>query len=345
MPSAMPSRSAENRGVLVQATFVAGALELARELGCSDAAIARARRRLGEADRPLPLRITMADCGAFFSDLAHASGCDHFGLLAGARYRPADLGAYGYMLMNCATVGEALQAGLRFIRAHQQGLDSSFVLTEAHVFEISYAPTGLHAKDQRQDAEGGIAAIASMLNCLAGQEVRPAEIRFAHPQPADIEVYRRHFRCPVHFGKSDNVIAFPQAVLRQPVPRADPELRAILEAYLQREIDALPEPADPVDRARWVIRQKLGREPITLTEVAQGCRVSARTLQRRLEAGGTGFEALCDEVRQEVFEGLTEEGRRSAQEIAEALGFSDTSGLAKARRRWVRLRKMRPRSQ
>lgn len=61
--------------------------------------------------------------------------------------------------------------------------------------------------------------------------------------------------------------------------------------------------------------------------------MSPRTLQRKLEAEGTSFRGLVDEERRLRAEQLRARGTL-LKEAALRLGYSDSSGLTRARRRW-----------
>ncbi len=53
------------------------------------------------------------------------------------------------------------------------------------------------------------------------------------------------------------------------------------------------------------------------------CRISARTLQRRLKCCGVEFEEMLDETRRSEAIRLIREGRHSMTEIAYRVGYSD----------------------
>lgn len=104
--------------------------------------------------------------------------------------------------------------------------------------------------------------------------------------------------------------------------------------YLERQCDDLvarlgaAEP--PAERARRVVRRTLGREPVTLGEVARRCALSPRALQRALADDDTTFTALLEEERRRAaFEAL---GRgEPVERVSARIGFRD----ARAFRRWT----------
>ena len=63
--------------------------------------------------------------------------------------------------------------------------------------------------------------------------------------------------------------------------------------------------------------------------------MSARTLQRRLQEQGTSVVELLSEVRKELACVYLRDKTLSITEVAFLLGFEDSSGFARAFRRWT----------
>ena len=60
----------------------------------------------------------------------------------------------------------------------------------------------------------------------------------------------------------------------------------------------------------------------------------SRTLNRRLNAFGTRFQALVDEIRFEIARQMLEDSRREVGQIAMTLDYADASAFTRAFRRW-----------
>ena len=87
-------------------------------------------------------------------------------------------------------------------------------------------------------------------------------------------------------------------------------------------------------------------EPTTTAELSWDARlkslsielgVSERTVQRRLGRQGTGFRQQRDERRRQRAQQLLRESQKSIAEIAEDLGFANTTSFSRAFRRWFNL--------
>lgn len=83
-----------------------------------------------------------------------------------------------------------------------------------------------------------------------------------------------------------------------------------------------------------VLETQLPLGQISLPEIAELVGTSARTLQRRLDAQGTTYSVVLDEVRQRVALERLRHSDATVTEIAHDLGYSDSAHFARAFRRW-----------
>jgi AraC-like DNA-binding protein len=65
--------------------------------------------------------------------------------------------------------------------------------------------------------------------------------------------------------------------------------------------------------------------------------MTSRTLRRKLEAEGTSYSILLAKVRQALAEDYLKTTLLSTEDIAAALGFSDTASFRHAVKRWTGL--------
>ncbi len=73
----------------------------------------------------------------------------------------------------------------------------------------------------------------------------------------------------------------------------------------------------------------------TIGAVAEAMRMSARTLQRRLESEGASFSEIVDGVRGRLARRWLADPRGSLTEVGFALGFSDLAAFSRAFKRWT----------
>ncbi len=101
-------------------------------------------------------------------------------------------------------------------------------------------------------------------------------------------------------------------------------------------IDSAPARSS-ADQVRRLLRIFLPTSQCTAAHVARVLRMDRRTLHRRLEREGTGFQALLDEIRFDVAREMLQDDHIPVFNVAQSLGYSDPSAFTRAFRRWSRL--------
>jgi AraC-like DNA-binding protein len=166
-------------------------------------------------------------------------------------------------------------------------------------------------------------------------EARATSVCFAHRRRADAEVYRARFGCPVHFEGATNGIAFAASWLDVSAQDSDPRLGRLLEVHSEHLLAQLPRPQGLVEDARAALRTGLAQGKATPDDLARALRLSDRTLRRRFAQVGTSYQALIDEVRHALALTLVLRRELSFSQMAEQLGFADTSTYYRAFKRWT----------
>jgi AraC-like DNA-binding protein len=101
---------------------------------------------------------------------------------------------------------------------------------------------------------------------------------------------------------------------------------------------ALPADTSAAARVRGYLVSQLSRGEIANSSLAQAAialRLPERSLQRRLAAEGTSYQAMLDEVRYGAALEYLAEPRTALAEIAYLLGFGDEGAFHRAFQRWA----------
>lgn len=150
-------------------------------------------------------------------------------------------------------------------------------------------------------------------------------------KPADTGRYEAFFQVPVHFGAECDALVSSLKTLMMLMPVA-PAAGDAGSNELTRWREKMQNPD-----LRWQVMDAIDRllpdEP-RQEKVAQSLNMSVRTLQRRLDAEGSSFQALLDTTRQALAERWLKESRMSIQQVSDALGFANPSAFTRAFRRW-----------
>lgn len=275
------------------------------------------------ADNTIPY----AAFGRLFHGAAQLSGLDHFGLLVGATGELRHLGLVGQLARHAPTVRDALHYGAVYHHLNSQG-GVAFVRDHGAVAELGYAIYYRGIVGARQIYDGVLAALAQYMRELCGPGWVPSEVLLAHAAPDDPGPYLRLFRCPVRFQSELSTLRFPSAWLDRQVHGADPSewrrLQAQANAHSQPEL---------IDKLRRSLRMQLLNRVTSGDAVADMLAMHRRTLNRRLEALGTTFKDVLEEVRFEAARQLLESTDLSLDDIAGALGYAGDSPFTRAFRR------------
>jgi AraC-like DNA-binding protein len=198
---------------------------------------------------------------------------------------------------------------------------------------LGYEIVQRHGEAADQIADGALAFECNILRTLCGADWMPSEVCFAHREPADAGPYRRLFQCPLSFDTARNALVFSASWLERRLPTDDPALRALL----QKQVDALEaeQGADLPAQVRSVLRMALLTRHAGAEQIAALFSMHPRTLARRLEARGTRFQVLVDEVRFEIARRLLlAQSNMDVREVAATLDYADASAFTRAFRRW-----------
>lgn len=255
------------------------------------------------------------------------------GLKAARRLILGDVGAVDYVVSSASTVRSAIEQASRYtrlindvleVRLDIQGsvalvqLDNSVVLPRAAAdFEV-----------------GGF--FRNHVCGWLGSRLAELKVWFTHQPPADLREYTRTFEpASLRFGAPVLGFAFDRECLDLPLPKADRNLQEVLVPYADQRLSQLPTAKSVTADVRSLIAAQLAGGGPDVGAVASRLGMSLRTLARRLEAEGTSFRELVDDVRQQA--ALEWVGQRSLpfSEIADRLGFSHAAAFHRAFRRWT----------
>ena len=258
---------------------------------------------------------------------ARRSGCAHFGLLGGQAWHLSSLGMLGELIRHSATVGDALRTGVVYHHLNSQG-GVVFLRQDGAVAEFGYAIYHRVERGANEIYDAVLATLVNFMRELCGAGWVPSEVLVAHAAPADASPYRRLFRCPVRFDAELNALRFGAHWLDQPVAGAD--RNALRE--LRRQADALAQP-ELIDRLRRSLRVLLLKGVASGDAVADMLAMHRRTLNRRLEALGTTFREVLDDVRFDAACELLAATQLPLDDVAAALGYAGVSPFSRAFRR------------
>ncbi|MDE2365236.1 MAG: helix-turn-helix transcriptional regulator, partial [Hyphomicrobiales bacterium] len=156
---------------------------------------------------------------------------------------------------------------------------------------------------------------------------------FPWPSPVDDARLKALFACRLTFGARAFAFVAPRRLAGRRAPFADPLLHEKAVAALEVLRERVFGGEDLADAIRRHVESALPRR-LTETQAARRLGWSRRTLQRRLADAGQSFRPLLDETLRARARSMLEKGELSRDEIAAALGYSDSTSFSRACRRW-----------
>ena len=280
--------------------------------------------------------IDFAAVGRLFAHTAKVTGYPYPGLELGRHLGLDVLGALGRAIRYAPDIGTALRALILHFHLHDRGAIPS--LWESHdlaMFGYTLYCPQVTGTDHIYDA--ALAISRNVLSELAGQEWKINEVRFFREPPEDMEPFRRHFSTRLRFGMEHAAIVFPAADLVRPLVEADPSAFAKALGVLE-ELDGASDACRLENQVRSLLHKLFitgsGPGGIDLRVIARFFSLHPRTLNRRLHAEGTTFNALLAETRYEIARQMLRDTQLKIAEIAILLGYADSSSFNHAFSRW-----------
>jgi len=169
---------------------------------------------------------------------------------------------------------------------------------------------------------------------LAGRRIPILAIELRCAEPDYCDDYRVMFSQNLQFERPRTRLIFAADCLDLPLRRTPEELQRFLAEAPANILVKYRDPESLASRIKQDLRQLPAEQWPETDALAQQLCLSASTLRRRLAEQGQTYQALKDSVRRELAIGWLADAQVSYVEIAERLGFADTSSFYKAFRKW-----------
>lgn len=331
----MRARASRAKGT-VSIRLVWPFLELARAAGHTQAD-ARAREWLALTDEQLrdpETRVPLSRIAALLTGAIERTGNRDIGLLAARHVAAAHTGITEYVARSRATLREAIESSVRYSRLLGDLAHHSLVIEG----KLAYFRLWLDPELPIHEAAYEYVFALGLLSArrITGiADLAPLEVHFMHREPTDVTPHKKLFRCRLRFGMPIAQVVMRADSLAAPLAGAEPALGELLERQADAMLARLPRSKKTAARVRAALRSEASLRAVSASRIATRLGMSVRTLSRKLDAEGTSYRALFDEVRKQVaIRDLTQSARAIA-EIAHGLGFASSQSFHRAFRRWT----------
>jgi AraC-like DNA-binding protein len=307
-------RFADERGVPLERCIAGTGL-------CGDDLVDPAREITGQQE----LSVLRNICRALGPDVS-------VGLLCGERYRFTMFGMWGLVAATSATLGEALESGLRYFDLSYSFNRVRFELqgtTGRLVYDDSDNPEDLRAALVERD----LAALIALERELLGRTIPAKSLQLRAGRPRYAEAFVQLFRVAPRFGAAANVLSFDATWLTKIGPLADAAGHSVCVEQCRALVAHRNERVELSHRVRARLLRVTGAFP-TMRAVAHELGMSTRTLRNQLQREDVSYRSLVDGVRSARAEELLLSTDLTVAEVAERLGYADSSSFVSAFKRW-----------
>ena len=153
--------------------------------------------------------------------------------------------------------------------------------------------------------------------------------------PINASDFRQFLATECEFNADFTGFVIPEKILQAPLTQNEVSLKEFL---INSPLDLVSKPADLASfsgQVRRVIGRDFSDSTPGLEEVADSLHLTPQTLRRRLKDEGASFQEIKDNLRRDLAIHYLNTSEYSVQEIAELLGFAETSNFHRAFKKWT----------
>lgn len=256
-----------------------------------------------------------------------------FGITLGLRMHISVYGVLGYALLSAASFGEALRVALQYpvLLGTYFRLDQVEESGQIWIIASQYREQESLREFNIELCLGSLkVAFEDILRC--NLPLKAVSLDYSD-KGGLAEAYEQAFGCDVTFKSDRNGICFDSQLLDQRLPLADPVTHKEMLIHCSRQNSQYAAQRAWMERLRERLALNL-KTPPGIEELARQMNCSSRSLRRHLANQGASYQQILDELRYTKAIELLQLGRMSIFQIAESLGYSETSGFRHAFLRW-----------
>ena len=291
------------------------------------------------------LRIKAENVNTLFNYAIHKSGEINTGLkLACESWYVPDKVIY-MMMWNSRSPLEAMRIACKYLKLITTTFAAIFSEDDAH-FSIEFIESTQWSKNKskwstliKTTLDVAFSTIQNTFPKMFNKEVYPIEVRMTFDKPADDELYYTLFRCPLYFNETKNIIVYDKTVLQKDKnsyydKKTFDNIIRYADDLIRQQITRTEEFSVIVENEILSVVGKGDPFP-NIQQVSKNLGMSIRSFQRKLEQEKLNYKDLLDVVRKDfALHFINKEQNLNVNELAYALGFSDSSSFIKAFKRW-----------
>jgi AraC-like DNA-binding protein len=284
-------------------------------------------------------RVSSSHYGVLWHSIAQSLDDEFFGLDS-HRMKAGSFTLLCHSLIHSDTLERALRRALRFLR---------LVLDDfAGELEIENGIARIRVKDRRNPlsdetfppkrafAYGTYLLMLHGLACwLVGRRIPLINADFRCEEPSFSSEWRILFSQNLNFSQPDSGIVFSADYLAMVNVQNERTMKEFLRSAPANFLVKYKNSASLSAQIRRRLRQLSPAAWPDFATLAKQLNLSQATLRRRMDDEGESYRNILDDLRRDLAIGLLSDSRKNLAEIAETLGFSETSAFHRAFKKWT----------
>ncbi|WP_296254282.1 MULTISPECIES: AraC family transcriptional regulator [unclassified Pseudomonas] len=244
-------------------------------------------------------------------------------------------GMLGFSLLSCPSLPDALDIanhfGLLANLKHQLHLEVDGEVAHLYLRE-TFTLLGI---DKYFSTLLESAKILTLLGDMLGHGFKAQALRLNfNAEAGDAQAISRALGVPVQVNCLDNCISFSRHYVDQPLPQSHAITHQSCKALCSAQLRELSQRYDLCYQIQKMLLASPDRIP-PLPEVASRLHLSPRTLRRKLEAVGSSYNLILEDVRKKLAIRYLLDTPLTTEAISEKLSYSDAANFRHAFKRWT----------
>ena len=261
------------------------------------------------------------------------TGDSHFGLQVGMGATLGHVGILGYLVLNSATLFDALHT---YQISERRFYGVNFCIFDSDENQVSLTWPNTLGEENDLFVQVSLAALVGFLRQRFPTTFALISVALSETHPEYCAPYEQYFGCPIEFGSDYPGILVNRSCANQSetgqLPRASYSLR---DQQAQAFSDLRSERTPFLQKLQETLMQLIPLGQASLGQVADAMDMSPRTLQRRLGDHHLSFQSLLDGLRENLGCRYLQRRGLSQVDIALLLGFSEQSAFNRAFKNWT----------
>lgn len=254
------------------------------------------------------------------------------GLSLGSRLHVSKHGTIGMAVISAETLGQAIKDIARYYQTTITFCDMA-VFYQGDQLVIELKEKFASPEVRVVVVEALMLTLQNALEFVGGRSLADSRVIFGYPPPPYADQYELYFSGKTEFDGDRHLMILPATIQDVRCVSADSRIHRLAEEQLQHQMHEMRAGNFAAQHILAELRKAPAAMP-TLKEMARAFNLSSRTLIRHLQAEGTTYRDLRENIHKQMALDSLRNTDQSIDAIAMELGYQDTTSFRRAFKRW-----------